>query len=90
MPPPTSSLKPGPLGIKSNGKKSPAPATNGNGSSTPKESGEAEERKVVSKPDQNAYNTEQDGYNKEIADIKTKLVCLGLVSTLPVLTYFTS
>jgi hypothetical protein len=63
MPPPTSSVKP--TAAKLNGaaqsKKEEAPAATSSGSGS-------------SRPDKAAYDAEQDGYNKEIAAIKTKLV----------------
>jgi hypothetical protein len=70
MPPPTSSLKPA---AGASGKKSPVNGSKGD--ATPVDA----EKKVAgaagsSKPDQSKYNAEQDGYNKEIAEIKTKLV----------------
>lgn len=68
MPPPTSSVKP--TAAKLNGaagsKKEEAPvaaASSGSGSS---------------RPDKAAYDAEQDGYNKEIAAIKTKLVSVAV------------
>lgn len=64
MPPPTSSVKP--TAAKLNGaagsKKDEAPAA----ASTSNASGS-------SRPDKAAYDAEQDGYNKEIAAVKTKL-----------------
>ena len=63
MPPPTSSVKP--TAAKLNGaagskkEETPAASTSAGGSS---------------RPDKAAYDAEQDGYNKEIAAIKTKLV----------------
>lgn len=67
MPPPTSSLKPGPA--KSNGAKTAAiPASADSGAAG------AEERKTVGKPDKTTYDAEQDALNKEIAEVKTKLV----------------
>jgi hypothetical protein len=69
MPPPTSSLKPA-AGGKINGlaavaKNGATPAAGATG---------GEERKFVGKPDKATYDAEQDGFNKEIAEVKTKLV----------------
>lgn len=71
MPPPTSSLKPS--AAKANGTAAPSKsgtASPANGAST----AEGEKRTTMSKPDKAAYDSEQDGLNKEIAAIKIKLV----------------
>jgi hypothetical protein len=72
MPPPTSSLKPGPA-AKSNGAKTVAATAT---TPAPADSGAAgtEERKTVGKPDKTTYDAAQDALNKEIAEVKTKLV----------------
>jgi hypothetical protein len=62
MPPPTSSLRPGP---KSAAAPKDKPAT----SSPP-----ADKSDKLSKPDQVVYNKEQDELNKEIDAVKAKLV----------------
>lgn len=78
MPPPTSSLKPS--AAKANGSSKPdaaaAAAPAKTGAAAPAAAGEAgEKRTTLSKPDKAAYDSEQEGYTKEIAEIKTKLVC---------------
>jgi hypothetical protein len=74
MPPPTSSLKPGPA--KSNGAKTAAASvpTADSGAAG------AEERKTVGKPDKTTYDAEQDAVNKEIAEVKTKLVSVYVMA----------
>lgn len=72
MPPPTSSLKPAAAG-KANGSSKPEVKTAA--AAPAKTAGDSgEKRTTVAKPDKAAYDAEQDAANKEIADIKTKLV----------------
>jgi hypothetical protein len=70
MPPPTSSLKPAAAG------KTGATAKPEAGASAPSKSAAAPagERTTLAKPDKSSYDAEQDALNKEIAEIKTKLV----------------
>jgi hypothetical protein len=79
MPPPTASLKPS----KVNGKdaaaaKAPAAAAASNGDASA--AAGSDEKRTLTKPDQAAYNAEQDQINKEIAELKSKQVsCSGSV-----------
>lgn len=66
MPPPTSSLKPNAP------KTAPAPSKKAANGTAPAD-GE-EKRTTLGKPDQSAYNAEQDNWNKEIAALKSKQV----------------
>lgn len=68
MPPPTASQKPA---------KSAAPPKAAAAAPTAAASAGSEEKRALTKPDQAKYNAEQDQVNKEIAELKTKLVsCL--------------
>jgi hypothetical protein len=77
MPPPTSSLKPGPGAAKANGKKSPVPVS-ANGAAAKEAPLDGEEKKLSGKPDQARYNSEQEAYSKDIAAVKTKLVRMNI------------
>ncbi len=65
MPPPTASLKPAPKAAAANKDKTPSTST----APAPAEKGDK-----LAKPDQVAYNKEQDKINKEIDAVKEKLV----------------
>lgn len=81
MPPPPASARPAPAKLKS------ANGANGtNGVPAPKKAAEAEEEgsKRTGKPNQAEYRAEMDGYDKEIAEVKAKLVRLCLISALEV------
>ncbi|OCF37100.1 nuclear segregation protein Bfr1 [Kwoniella heveanensis CBS 569] len=66
MPPPTASQKP----AKTNGS---APAAAASSGATAKSSSGGGAAGQLAKPDQKAYNAEQDELNKQIADVKSKI-----------------
>ena len=71
MPPPTATQKP----TKASGKDA-APAKPATAPSTSAASASAagDEKRALTKPDQAKYNAEQDEINKQIADVKSKVV----------------
>ena len=87
MPPPPSSTRPN-IPKKGAAEKAAEGKTNGTNGTTATPvngtSGVDGEKKMLGKPDQQKYNAEQDALNKEIAEVKTKLVCRPLDSSLGV------
>lgn len=72
MPPPTASQKPTKVAGKD---AAPSKSTAAPSTSAASASGAGDEKRALTKPDQAKYNAEQDELNKQIADIKSKLVC---------------
>jgi hypothetical protein len=69
-PPPTATQKPNKAAAKEAPVKAPAVATNG----AKEVAAGSDEKRGLTKPDQAKYNAEQDQINKEIADLKAKMV----------------